>query len=229
MENLQEVLGKELYTQVSEKLGDKDLFIHTKGQKVLIDDGSYVKKEGMIPKDRFDAVNAMKNEYEEKVNELTTQLTTLSEQMGDKDKYKKQVTDLMANMEALKTESTTKTELAEKRFVLRDALREAGGRHVDMLESKFDLSTVHIENGRIKEIKNGEGSKDWATYLKDFKTSYSDMFGELKRSGAGAGQGGQPDGLFTMEEIKANRNDTKWYIANSEKVEKSLEYYGKNN
>lgn len=53
---LKEILGEELYNQVSQKLGDKKIDIVNSGQ--------------WIPKSKFDDVIKEKNEYKSKVDEL---------------------------------------------------------------------------------------------------------------------------------------------------------------
>jgi len=226
MENLEEILGKELSQQVTVKLGDKnEILIHPKGQKFLIDDVSFIKKEGMIPKDRFDSVNQLKNDYESQVDSLNTKLIKLNEQISEGSKYKTQYTALQTEMQALTDSSAKKTVEAEKRFVLRDALRESGGRHVDMLETKFNIDELVIDGGKLKSVKNNGKDIVWDEYLKEFKKSYPDMFGEIKRAGIKAGDGEAPDGIYTMEQLK--KLTPKEAKENMDKVDKSLDWYSK--
>ena len=65
---LKELLGEELYSQVTEKLGDK---------KIMVDDGNF------IPKSRFDQVNQAKKELEVQLKDRDTQLADLSKNNKD--------------------------------------------------------------------------------------------------------------------------------------------------
>lgn len=79
MENLNELLGEELYNKVSEKLGDK---------KLLINDGSY------IPKSKFDETNTAKSQLKEQVGQLSTQLESLKELSKGNTELEKKIADL---------------------------------------------------------------------------------------------------------------------------------------
>ena len=78
---LKELLGEELYSQVTEKLGDK---------KIMVDDGNF------IPKSRFDQVNQAKKELEVQLKDRDTQLADLSKNNKDNEALLNQIKDLQA-------------------------------------------------------------------------------------------------------------------------------------
>jgi len=219
MDELKKLLGDDLFSQVTAKLGDTELFVHKKGEKVIVDDGTLIKKDGMIPKERFDEVNTAKKEYADQVAKLSTEIEGLKKVSGDKDKLKEQLDKINADFVTLKTESETKEKTLAKKFVLRDHLRDAGAKHVDLLEGKFDLSKIEVgEDGKIKDFEN---------VLKPIKESYTELFGETKRAGFDPKKGTNPPAdVYTEEEVK--KMSTSEVAANVEKVNKSVEYWNSN-
>lgn len=81
MEKLVEILGQELFDQVSEKMGD---------QKLIINDGNY------IPKQKFDEANNSKNVLKDQVSELTTQLETLKKSAKGNEELERTIEALQA-------------------------------------------------------------------------------------------------------------------------------------
>ena len=75
---LKELLGEELYSQVTEKLGDK---------KIMVDDGNF------IPKSRFDQVNQAKKDLEVQLKDRDTQLADLSKNNKDNENLLNQIKD----------------------------------------------------------------------------------------------------------------------------------------
>lgn len=216
MEELKNLLGNELFSQLTAKLGDKELYMHGKGEKVIVDDGTLIKKDGMIPKERFDEVNNAKKDYADQVAKLSTEIDGLKKVSGDKDKLKEQLDKITADFGNLKTEAETKEKALAKKFVLRDHLRDAGAKHVDLLEAKFDLSKIEIgDDGKIK---------DFETVVKPIKETYSELFGDTKRQGFDPTKGNNPPSdVYTMDEVKLmSASDV---AANVEKVNKSVEYW----
>lgn len=216
MDELKKLLGDDLFTQMTAKLGDKELYLHNKGEKVIVDDGTLIKKDGMIPKERFDEVNNAKKDYADQVAKLSTEIEGLKKVSGDKDKLKEQLDKITADFTNLKTESETKEKTLAKKFVLRDHLRDAGAKHVDLLEAKFDLSKIEIgDDGKIK---------DFETVVKGVKETYSELFGDTKRKGFDPNKGNNPPAdVYTEEEVK--KMSASDVAANVEKVNKSVEYW----
>lgn len=230
MEELKKLLGEELFKQVTEKIGDQGLFLHKKDEKVIIDDGSLVKKEGMIPKDRFDEVNDKKKEFESKVSDLMNQVDDLKKSSGNKGELEKKIKGLEDSYKNLQEESKKSSENTSKRFALRDALREAEAKpnYVDMLETRFNLDQLVIgEDGKIKSVKKSDTEiVAFADVIKETKEAYPDSFGEVVRSGKKPGKGGDPGTEFySKEEIDALSDED--MVKNIDKVNKSLEYVSK--
>ena len=78
--SLKEILGEELYSQVTDKLGDKKI--------AIVSDGNW------IPKAKFDDVNTEKNNYKTQVDNLNIELGKLKKQLEDNDDASKTIEDL---------------------------------------------------------------------------------------------------------------------------------------
>ena len=177
--NLKEILGEELFSQVSEKLGDK---------KLLIDDGT------MIPKSRFDEVNNQKKEYKEQVDTLNK---AREEANKDLEKFKKaaegnevlqkQLSEYEEKINnANKTfDETLKAKEQEwqqkeinnkKAFAVREKLllEHADSKYIDILMNQIDLNNITEKDGAIIGIDD---------VVSGLKTNYEKLFGKPQIKG----------------------------------------------
>lgn len=102
--DLKELLGEELYKQVTEKLGDEKI--------AIISDGNW------IPKEKFDNVNNEKKQYKQQVDNLNKELGKLQKQLEDNkdvtetiEKLKQQIKDKEAEMEKIRKQNAIKFEV----------------------------------------------------------------------------------------------------------------------
>ena len=139
MADLNELLGEELFNQVSEKLGDT---------KLIINDGNY------IPKQKFDEVIGSKNEFKSQVGQLTSELEALKksakgneefeqaiQKLQDRNnewesKYNKTLIDNAVKMEALHNKALDPSDLAKFLDYNELSLDEAG--NVKGLKEQID-------------------------------------------------------------------------------------------
>lgn len=155
MEWLKELLGEEFYNKVIALLGDK---------KLMLDDGNN------IPKSRFDEVNQAKNDLKTQVDSLNAELTKLGKLVKDNEGATAKITELQTKIAEQEAEAQNIT----KKFALREHLTKAGAKFPDLLEGKFDLSKIELENGSIKGFDD---------LVKPYKETYKDLFGENKITG----------------------------------------------
>ena len=166
--DLKELLGEELYKQVSEKLGDK---------KIIINDGSY------LPKNKFDEKN-------EEVKILKEKVTSLEKTAKDTETLVKDNEDLKSKYSSLQEQSKKDLESKDKQIshitkktALSKSLQEKGARYSDLLIKEFDLDTLELE---------GETVKDFDTLLNPLKERYKDMFTTTEVKGNDPQKGQQP-------------------------------------
>ena len=183
MEELKKLLGDALYGQIVEKLGGKELFMHDKGQAVIIDDGK------MIPKYRLDEVLEQKKALQVLVDQGVNDLKTLKKDNEGNAKLTEQIESLQkANKDAKVAAEQAELQL-RKTFAVKESLMKAGvsdPEAVDLLSLKFNMSEVELfANGKIK------GFDEMLKPIKENKV-FSPMFGETKIAGQTHGMGGSP-------------------------------------
>ena len=155
IETIKELLGEELYTQVSEKIGDK---------KLILNDGSFV------PKNRFNEVNELKNSLQEQLTERDNQLKELSKSVKGNE-------ELLTQIKELQEANKTTSEGYEKKIrdlrldnEIKLKLKESKAKYEDLLMGKFDREKLTInEDGSIGGLTE---------QLAILQANYKDMFGE---------------------------------------------------
>lgn len=104
---LKELLGEELYNQVKEKIGDKELFIN---------DGTY------IPKKKFDDLNNDKKDLQKQLEEVNTKVKELSS--IDAEKLKKEIEELNTKYETDTKALNDKMSMREREYLINDLTRD---------------------------------------------------------------------------------------------------------
>jgi len=194
MKTLLELLGQELYDQVMTKLGDVQVFLHDKKDKVIIDDGK------LIPQYRLQEVIDQKKLIQDQLDKADKDLKDLKKLSVGNEELTQKITALQeANKtikeEAVKAELQMKKSLAVKEGLMNAGVLDAEAR--ELLLTKFDLGAVELdETGKVK---------DFDTKLKPVKENktLAKLFGEVKVKGADFKEGDLPDGLLTKEQVKA--------------------------
>jgi len=220
MEDLKKLIGDELYSQVAIKLGDNSLGLIPKGKKSFIHD----EKDTVVISNNGEWVPASKiKDLSDEKRNLTDQLSELNtslEKIKGENKKNEELTGKLQELQ-VQIENNKKASIdLEKRYALRDMLKDNGAKYVDLLETKFDFSKIELENGKIKEFDK---------HLSPVKESYKELFGEKFIAGNTPNRGqnvSAPNEVYTLEEIKSM--DQRTVVENIDKVNKSLEYHNKN-
>jgi len=162
--DLKELLGEELYNQVTEKVGDKHKI-------AIVSDGTW------FPKNKFDEVNEEKKEYKKQVDDLKKQLNKLQETLKDNqgatetiEKLKNQIADKEKELAAVRKTNAIKL-----------AVLNAGPNDVvDILPHlKQDVITVG-EDGTITGLEE---------QIKTLKENKPYLFKEEAPGGTGGSKG----------------------------------------
>ena len=150
---LKELLGEELYSQVTEKLGDK---------KIMIDDGNF------IPKSRFDQVNDDKKAYKSQVKKLQTDLESVSKKAGEVEGLNTVITELKETLEKKDKEIADR----EFNYSLDSALKDAKCKNTKALKALLDMDGIKYQDGKLDGLeKQLEGLKESDSYLFDLDTA----------------------------------------------------------
>ena len=154
---LKELLGEELYSQVTEKLGDK---------KIMVDDGNF------IPKSRFDQVNQAKKELEVQLKDRDTQLAELSKNNKDNENLLNQIKDLQALNKQTTTDYENKINQMQFDFALEGALTNAKSKNNKALKALLDMNSIKYQEGKFEGLQEQiEALQKDASYLFDLDTT----------------------------------------------------------
>ena len=169
--DLKQLLGEELYNQVTSKLGDK---------KIMVDDGNF------IPKARFDKVNDQKKELETQLKTSSETIETLKKNNSDNETLQSTIGEHEKTIEKLKKEAEDK----DFNYSLRDALKEAGCIDSRALEVYLTKENLKLEDGKIVGLEEQLNSlKESKTYLfKDTIPQDTGGLGNFNRNTATDGQ-----------------------------------------
>lgn len=139
MENLQDLLGADLHSQVMAKLGEK---------KLLVDDGK------MIPKHRLDELSDNLKAQKELVKSYEDKVKSLEQSAKGNDELTKQITTLQSQISEKQNEYTAKETRTRKTFAVKEGLLNAGVSDADareLLALKFDADKIELdEGGKVK-------------------------------------------------------------------------------
>lgn len=161
---LEQILGDELYKQVTDKLGDNKI--------AIVSDGNW------IPKDKFDNLNDEKKQYKEQVDTLNVELGKLQKQLENNDgatetieNLKKQIADKETEMKAIRKSNAIKLEV----------LKANPNDVADILPHLKDDTITIGEDGTITGLKE---------QLEALKESKAYLFKEIDPAGTGGSIGG---------------------------------------
>lgn len=166
---LKPVLGDELFTQVSDKLSGA-----TGITLANIADGSYV------PKAKFDDERTKAKNLTTQVNDLTQQLADAQKNAGDVDALNQQITKLTQDV----TDRDNKLASLSTDYDIKDALRAAKARDVDIVFGLLDRSKITSKDGKLSGVDE---------QVKAIRESKGFLFESDEKPAGRAGFGGQQD------------------------------------
>lgn len=132
---MKELLGEELFNQVKEKIGDKEL---------IINDGTY------IPKKKFDDLNNDKKDLQKQLEEVNAKVQELSS--TDAEKFQKEIDELKTKYETDTKALNDKWDKREREYLISDMTRDLKFSSESAKKSFIrDLTEkdLKIENGKM--------------------------------------------------------------------------------
>lgn len=172
MENLKQILGEELFSQVEAKL---------EGKKLMVDDGNF------IPKSRFNEVNQAKKD-------LLNQLKEKDEQFNEISKKYSENKDLASELETLKNDKAklieeyeNKLKATEFNHALEGALNSARCKNIKALKALLDMDNIKYQDGKLEGLEDQLNAlKESDSYL--FKVTVPANTGGIGNFGRGSNQ-----------------------------------------
>lgn len=162
--DLKELLGEELYNQVTAKLGDHKV--------AVVSDGNW------IPKEKFNGINEEKKQYKTQVDDLNKQLGDLQEKLkGDE--------------EALKTINNLQTQIADKEAEMA-SIRKNNAMQIDIIRmNPKDVNDIlpHLQSDLITLGEDGK-IQGLAEQLEKLKEAKGYLFNDETPVGTGGSIGG---------------------------------------
>lgn len=134
---LKPVLGDELFAQVSEKLNNA-----TGITLANIADGSYV------PKQKFDDERTKAKNLTTQVSDLSAKLEAAQKNAGDVDALNQQIAKLTQDV----AERDTKLSTLSTDYDIKNALRTAKARDVDIVFGLLDRSKITSKDGKLNGV-----------------------------------------------------------------------------
>lgn len=155
--DLKELLGEDLFNQVSEKLGDK---------KIMIDDKNF------IPKSRFDEVNEAKKELEKQISDRDKQLKDLSVKAQGNEELTKQIEQLQLSNKQIAKDYEDRINKMQFENALEGALTNAKCKNAKALKALLDIDNVKLNEGKLEGLEEQLNKlKESDGYLFDLETT----------------------------------------------------------
>ena len=162
---MKELLGEELYNQVKEKLGDKEL---------IINDGNY------IPKHKFDDLNNDKKELKKQLEEVNAKVQELSSVNAEK--LNKEIEDLKKKYETDTNALNEKISKREYEYAVKELTR-------DIKFSSESAKKTFMNDLVSKALKLEEGKLlGFDDYLNSYKEADPNAF-VVEKQGEGVDLG----------------------------------------
>lgn len=170
MEWLRELLGDELYEQVTKALGDT---------KILQDDGNWVSRQ------QFEEVNKQKNEYKKMLGERDKQLKELKDTAKGSEELSRRIKELEEDNKKSAKEYESKIQEQAFNFALENSLRDKKAKNVKAVKALLDLNEVK---------QDGETLLGLDTQLEKLRESDPYLFEETIPAGTGGSKGNKGKG-----------------------------------
>jgi vacuolar-type H+-ATPase subunit I/STV1 len=187
--DIKKLLGEELFAQVEEKIGDKQL---------ILNDGNY------IPKGKFDELNNSHKEYKAQLEERDKQLAELKKKAKGNEELTQQLNDLQEANKQKIDEYENKLSKQKLNFKIREEISKEKAKNVKAVEALLDMEKVKMD---------GETVTGLSDQLKTLKESDPYLFGDDKPSNPGANPPADPKRTVrdeyneTKEMLRKNPND----------------------
>lgn len=149
--SLEKLLGKELFNQVNEKLGED--------QKLIVNDGQY------IPKETFDEKVKKVNALEEQIEQRDSQIEQLKEDTNASKELKAKIEELQEKNEQTQTELQEKLKQQKLESEIDKALLKNKARNPKAVKALLEMDKVEVTdegvNGLNEQLESIKENDDY--------------------------------------------------------------------
>ncbi|MEZ0482645.1 phage scaffolding protein [Planococcus sp. SSTMD024] len=138
--DLKELLGEELYQQVSAKAGDKKI--------AVVSDGNW------FPKDKFDAVNADNKELKSQLKDRDDQLVELGKKAKDSEELTNEINSLKETNATQAKDYEEKLQAQKFDTILDDKLREVKVRNPKAAKALLEIDQIKLDGDKLLGLDN---------------------------------------------------------------------------
>jgi hypothetical protein len=150
--DLKELLGEELYQQVTEKAGSHKL--------AVVNDGQW------FPKEKFDSINNDNKELKNQLKDRDNQLKDLSTKAAGNDDLQQQIKDLQQKNKDTADEYQAKIDAQSFDYALSDALRDAKARNPKAVKALLNTEAIKLDGDMLLGLEDQlKGLQESDAYL----------------------------------------------------------------
>lgn len=151
-ETLEQLLGEDLYKQVTDKLGDKKV--------AVVSDGNW------IPKEKFNSTNEELKDLKYQLEQRDSQLKELKIKAAGNEELTTKIAELENLNTQTKEEYETKMSVLRKETAIELALKDQQAKNVKAVKALLDLDKVSVDGGNLIGLKEQlESLKESDSYL----------------------------------------------------------------
>ena len=212
---LKELLGEELFTQVNEKLEAQEGDI-----KLLVNDGSFIPRSRLNDKtSELETLQEQLKAKDSEIQEYTKQMEQLKNDTQASDELKAKIAEYEEKNKQLQEETNKQIESIKQESIrtkkeaeLKLALKDS--KYPDLLMKNVNYDDIEVdEEGNVKNVD---------TVVGDLKENYKDLFGTMKIKGKEpVTKDPVPGENLTVEDVRKMSTDQ--INENWEQVQKVLE------
>jgi len=133
--DLKELLGEELYNQVTAKAGEHKI--------AVVSDGNW------FPKEKFDEVNSQVKEYKKQLADRDKQLEDLKAKAAGNEELQKQIQQLQDQNNQIKDQYEKQLQEQQFNFALKEALTSAKARNPKAVEALLNKEAIKLDGDKL--------------------------------------------------------------------------------
>lgn len=181
--DLKELLGEDLYNQVTQKAGENKISI--------VSDGNW------FPKDKFNQVNEDNKELKKQLKERDGQLSELSKKVTGNEELTKQINDLTEQNKQTAADYQAKLNEQAFNYALKDALTGAKAKNPKAVEALLNKESIKLDGDKLLGLDDQlKALKESDSYLFEVEKQQQQTQPTFSTGKHQSGGGNEPNSLL---------------------------------